>query len=272
MTVSTDLPKSIQGLGKDEGPQDSPSPAQWVDALVQEALQHRAVKHPYLQALAAGSLPDPQLALRDFAQHYYGYSIHFPRYLTALISRLEYPGHRRDLLANLSEESGHYEADELEKLRHIGIEPDWILGIPHPDLFRRFSQALGVDHGIPAADHIEVVCWREMFLAVMLGGTPAEAVGALGLGTETIVAAIYQPFVAAIARLNTLQPRDMVFFPLHTLVDDHHQATLRALAVDFADTPTSRADLAKGMHKALSLRNSFWDWLYQRALDGPKAE
>jgi pyrroloquinoline quinone (PQQ) biosynthesis protein C len=230
------------------------------------------VKHPYLQALAAGSLPDPQFTLRDFAQHYYGYSIHFPRYLTALISRLECPRHRRDLLDNLSEESGHYEAYELEKLRHIGIEPDWILGIPHPDLFRRFRQALGVDQGTPALDHIEVVCWREMFLALLSGGTPAEAVGALGLGTETIVATIYQPFVAAIARLNTLQSRDMVFFPLHTLVDDHHQATLRAIAVDFADTPTSRVDLAKGMHKALALRNSFWDWLYQRALSGPMAE
>jgi pyrroloquinoline quinone (PQQ) biosynthesis protein C len=271
MSVLTDLPKSIQEFGKEEAPQDHLIPAQWVDALVQEALQHRAVNHPYLRALAAGSLPDPQLALRDFAQHYYGYSSHFPRYLTALISRLECSGHRRDLLDNLSEESGHYETEELGKLRRIGIEPDWILGIPHPDLFRRFSQALGVDHSSPASDHIEVVCWREMFLAVLSDGTPAEALGALGLGTETIVSAIYKPFVAAIARLNTLQPRDMVFFPLHTLVDDNHQATLRAIAVDFADTPTSRADLAKGMHKALILRNSFWDWLYQRALDGPKA-
>ena len=85
---------------------------------------HRADKHPDPQALAAASLPAPQLALMDFAQHDCCYSVHFARYLTALTSRHENPAHRRDLLANFTEQYGHYEADELEKLRHSGIEPD----------------------------------------------------------------------------------------------------------------------------------------------------
>ena len=85
---------------------------------------HRADKHPDPQALAAASLPAPQLALMDFAQHDCCYSVHFARYLTALTSRHENPAHRRDRLANFTEQYGHYEADELEKLRHSGIEPD----------------------------------------------------------------------------------------------------------------------------------------------------
>jgi len=246
---------------------DQRSTTQLVDDLTVAALQHRAVRHPYLEALAKGSLPDPRFALEDFARHYYGYSAHFPRYLTALISRLEDPAHRRALLENLTEESGVYEQEELDELAGIGIQPDWIVGIPHPELFQRFRKALGVANTAVQDDHIEVLCWREMFLAILTNGSPAEAVGALGLGTETIVQTLYQPFVKAINGLGTIHARDAVFFPLHTAVDDHHQATLKEVAAAYAQEPQGRADLAKGMVKALSLRDAFWNWLHQRALD-----
>lgn len=249
----------------DFAPVAGQSPSDFVEQLAADALAHRAVRHPYLQALAAGTLPNTEAALADFARHYYGYSSHFPRYLTALISRLENPSHRRALLENLTEESGHYEPDELAELAEHGIASDWIVGVAHPELFRRFRSALGVSDHHPSSEHIEVVCWREMFLSLLTNGSPAEALGALGLGTEGIVQTIYQPFVDAIERLGTLRPEDSVFFPLHTAVDDHHQATLKAIATDFAATPTGREELTKGMHKALALRDSFWDFLHERA-------
>jgi len=56
-----------------------------------------------------------------------------------------------------------------------------------------------------------------------------------------------------------------VFFPLHTAVDDHHQATLHRIATDLAATPEGVRDLAAGMREALELRASFWDWLEARA-------
>ena len=247
----------------------SPSPARlapnYVDSLASQALRHQAVQHPYLEALATGALPDTRWALQDFARHYYAYSAHFPRYLTAVISKLETPAHRLALMENLTEESGQYEQEELDELAAIGIQSEWIVGLPHPELFRRFRRALDVmdDHASPEA--IEMVCWREQFLAILTNGSAAEALGALGLGTETIVQTIYQPFVDAIGRIG-MDPYDSVFFPLHTAVDDHHQATLRDIAIDLAATEQGRFDLAKGMQKALALRCSFWSWLHQRAL------
>lgn len=251
--------------------QDLHEHAEVVDRLAAEALAHRAVNHPYLKALGSGELPDTTAALADFAQHYYGYSAHFPRYLTALISKLERHDHRAALLENLTEESGQYEDEELSELQQCGVQPEWIVGIPHPQLFQRFRQALGVTNTDAADDHIEVVCWREQFLTILTSGSPAEALGALGLGTETIVQTIYQPFVDAIERIGSLSPEDAVFFPLHTAVDDHHQATLKAIATDFAATPQGRADLAKGMNKALALRDAFWGWLHERAKNQPPA-
>jgi pyrroloquinoline quinone (PQQ) biosynthesis protein C len=237
---------------------------EYVAYLGRLAKAHRAVQHPYLTALAEGTLPDPRWALQDFARHYIAYSAHFPRYLTTVISRLESHAQRAALLANLTEESGTYDDAEFEALRDVGVEREWIEGIPHPQLFRRFSAALGVQpEDMPEAD--AAVCWREMFLSVLSHGTPAEAVGALGLGTENIVSTIYGAFVSALSRLDDLAPRDTVFFPLHTAVDDHHQATLEAISADFAASPAGREGLRRGMLKALQLRSAFWDWLLERA-------
>jgi hypothetical protein len=238
----------------------------YVDGLLMEALSHPAVRHPYLLDLGAGRLPDLRFALKDFARHYYGYSAHFPRYLAALISRLEQLGHRYAVLEILAEESGHYQQEELDELARLGLDPAWIVGIPHPELFQRFRHGLGVVPGSRAVDHIEVVCWREQLLALLGGSTAAEALGALGLGSESIVHTIYQPLLQAIAAIG-LPPRDSVFFHLHTGGADHYQATLRPIAIDFAATSKGRLDLAKGMRKALALRSSFWSWLHGRALN-----
>jgi pyrroloquinoline quinone (PQQ) biosynthesis protein C len=228
------------------------------------------VRHPYLQALAEGSLPDTRWALADFARNYYGYSSHFPRYLTTVISRLENPAHRKSLLENLTEESGVYGDEEYAELATFGVKREWIEGIAHPLLFQRFSRAMGVDHS-RHQEKDQVVCWREMFLSVLAEGGPAEALGALGIGTENIVRTIYGPFVKALSRLD-LRPEDTVFFPLHTAVDDHHQATLEAISADFAATEEGRVGLRRGMLKALALRSAFWDWLHDRALNPAQAE
>ena len=242
-------------------------PHKFVDELAQSALSHRAVCHPYLRAMAAGDLPDTRWALADFARHYYGYSAHFPRYLTALISRLESPAHRTALLANLTEESGQYAGKDLELLAEVGIQREWIVGVPHPELFQRFRAAIGVEDEAPSEEHIEVTCWREMFLNLLANGSPAEALGALGVGTENIVRHIYPAFVSALERDGTISARDTVFFPLHAIVDDHHQAALQELAADLSLTREARMDLTRGMHKSLALRASFWSWLHERALE-----
>ena len=235
----------------------------YVEMLTAEACRHRAVRHPYLKALATGALPDTRQALTDFARHYYGYSAHFPRYLTATISRLESAPHRKALLQNLVEESGDYHEEELALLESRGVKREWIVGVPHPELFRRFRESLGLqgDFGI---DGIEVTCWRELFYDTMAHGSAAEAVGALGLGTETVVSLIYAHFVAALERVD-LPPQATVFFPLHVDVDDAHQETLKQIAVDFARTEEGRRGLERGMRKALFLRASFWDFLHERA-------
>lgn len=247
----------------------SDAAVRYVDYLAQTALMHRAVCHPYLAALSECTLPDLRWALADFARHHAGYSAYFPRFLEAVIARLEDIEHRAALFENLTEESGIYGAAELAQLDALGIKRDWIVGVAHPLLFRRFAAAVGADLDLRTAP--EVSDWRTRLLALLTNGSAAEAVGALGLGTENIVRTIYGPFVRALARLE-LPPADTVFFPLHTVIDDHHQATLQRIAADCAGSAPGRAGLRQGMHAALDLRAVFWDWLYRRALDPGAAE
>ena len=235
-----------------------------VDLLIEEALMHRAVCHPYLKAMADNQLPNMHWALCDFAQHYYGYSEAFPRYLTATISRLDNPRHRSLLLENLTEESGQYTDKDLCKLQEFNIEREWIEGIPHPALFDRFRRAMGVI--IQNEEALEVICWRESFLSLLTSGTAEEALGAIGLATESTVKAIYSQLYIAVKNLRAINPRDFVFFPLHVLVDDDHQASLRQVAIEYAMKPEGLTSLRKGMLKALWLRDSFWSWMLQRAL------
>lgn len=224
----------------------------------------------YLQAFAAGEFPDMRFAVTDFARHYRGYSQYFPQFLTTVIARLVNPSHRAALTQNLTEESGSYPEEDLEKLRELGLKEEWFVGVRHPKLFQRFSGAVGIDASDTARVHVEVESWREMLLLVLEQGTVAEAVGALGLGTETVVRPMYEYITKGLDRFGALSPRDTVFFPLHTAVDDEHQATLKAIAADLCLLPDGRKELEKGMVKALVLRDSFWNWLYSRAFGRPK--
>jgi pyrroloquinoline quinone (PQQ) biosynthesis protein C len=190
--------------------------------------------------------------------------------LNAVIHRLDNPEHQGALLQNLSEESGIYPEEDLTALAAAGIEADWIIGVPHPQLFQRFQAALGITKAELEQPEPEVIHWRHQLLMFLSNGSAAEAIGAIGLGTESIVSACYRPILAAIAQLDDVSAQDAVFFSMHTIVDDAHQDTLLDIAIDLAQTPQGWCDLKKGMNKALTLRARFWDWMYHRALTQEK--
>ncbi|MFM6754129.1 MAG: hypothetical protein ACKPJ4_19915, partial [Dolichospermum sp.] len=116
-----------------------------MENLIKEALSHRAINHPYLLALKKGEFQHIDEVLKDFASQYGAYSDWFSRYLTAVISKLENPAHRNHLLKNLAEENGQLDNKNIEAIRKLGIKDEWVQEIPHPQLFKRFQEAMGVD-------------------------------------------------------------------------------------------------------------------------------
>lgn len=245
-----------------------PPADEYVRGLCARVHAHRAVEHPYLEALESGRLPDVRAALRDFAHQYLAHSQNFPRYLTAVLSQLEDPRHRTSLLRNLAEETGSLDPEAVDTLRSLAIDPAWVEHVPHPLLYRRFLNALGMDDAWLAAHPFsdDAVAFSELYLRCFRVDRPAIAIGALGLGTETIVSRVYTPILRAIRRHLMLEPRDHVFFDLHCAVDDDHGETLLQIAVDFAGMgEVERRDLWLGALMALNLRASFFDVMLDRA-------
>lgn len=239
--------------------------------LVAEAEAHAAVDHPWLRAFAAGELPDPAAAVRDFAVTYHGYSQWFTRYLQMVIDRLVDPRHKALLAANMAEEKGELHEDDRQALLEVGIDPRQVEGIPHSRLFRDFCGSLGItaaelEQVQPAADR-----WRRRFLLGLQQGTPAFCCGALGLGTEGVVRPIYRQLLAGIRRATPLARAEYLFFELHCLVDDQHQKDLLGIAADQVQQPDGFEQLRAGMRFALDLRCEFWQQLHERALRMGKA-
>ena len=236
-----------------------------MNSLVEEAISHRAINHPYLIALRDGTFKNMDKILHDFAHQYGFYSAWFPRYLTSVIASLEDPIHRKHLLDNLAEESGFLHEEDMSAIREQGIQDEWVVGIPHPLLFKRFQHAMGVN---PESNPcIEVEIWRESFFILVKHGTTAEAIGAIGLGTESVVKHIYKHIIESLRNHSKLTLEEYVFFPLHTEVDDEHGLILLDIAKQFAEQDNQlKNELRKGMLKALNLRATFWDDMHARAL------
>ncbi len=241
-----------------------------VDRLVEKALAHRAVRHPFLMTLASGGFgARTNDVAREFARSYHGYSSLFPTYLSTVIDHLESAEHSALLGENLAEEKGRLDPAERDTIEALGIEIADVDGVPHPVLFEKYCDAVGVTADVRSAPPEFTVEWRSSFLGMLRSGSAAFGVGALGIATESIVAATYDKVLDGLRRVDGLDRRDMVFFELHCHVDDQHQADLLEIARDLAQEPGGLADLERGMLASLELRATFWDALHAACLNRP---
>jgi hypothetical protein len=133
-------------------------------------------------------------------------------------------------------------------------------------LFKRFQLAIGAE--MNAGPGIEVDIWRDGFLSLIQNSNKSatSAVGAIGLGTESVVKYIYKHIIEAIEKHTDLTLEQYVFFPLHTEVDDEHGLILLDIARQMIEEGNQQSnELRKGMLSALNLRASFWDDMTIRA-------
>ena len=219
-----------------------------------------AVKHPYLKAIREGDFPDVKRAFQDFAFQYGLYSARFVQYMSAVIDSLGDSRHRDILLANLAEEKG--DIHDINLPRDV---LDSIDGQPHTALFRRFQEALGVDANnrrVTPACPGEV--WSQQFLA-LCKTNECVGVGAIGIGTEMVVASIYAEILEGIKAHTGLTAKERVFFDLHSECDEEHAAQMLLITRDMARDARSCRQIEHGVNSAIELRSAFWDAMFERA-------
>ena len=163
-----------------------------------------------------------QLSAEDFRfvfSQYYLYSKNFTRYLSGLMANLEDDRLRAQLAQNLWEEAGERDIEQR-----------------HAEIFRRFLvDGLGLDlvavQFLPATQHF-VHC----FLERTRNGTALQASAFLSLGTEAIVARMYEIFVQGLLKAGIAEEH-LRFFRIHMACDDAHAATLSEIVASLAGRP-----------------------------------
>ena len=234
--------------------------AAFARAVCAEVVHSSAVQHPYLQALREGSFPNVRLALQDFAFQYGLYSAEFARYLSAVIENVSDPGHREILMTNLAEEQGDVHDMDLSPEVLASVD-----GQPHPELYRRFQDALGVPAG---SREVTPACpgrvWSQQFLQ-LCRMNEFVGVGAIGIGTEYIVADIYDQILEGIRAHSDLTASQRVFFDIHSQCDEEHAEQMMVLTEALARDADACEQIEFGIRSAIEYRSSFWDAMLVRA-------
>ena len=140
-----------------------------------------------------------------------------------------------------------------------GCEPEQ----RHAEIFRRFLRdSLAVD----APDRVEYEVFTRHFVDEYLGfctDRPAMAASAfLSLGTEAIVAPMYQVFVTGLVKAG-LRDDELEFFKIHIACDDEHAASLEDLMFSYRGEAGWFEACRGALMRALDLRFAFFEHLVE---------
>jgi pyrroloquinoline quinone (PQQ) biosynthesis protein C/quercetin dioxygenase-like cupin family protein len=212
-------------------------------------LRARRARHPFwsnrlFAALTSGSLTREDL--RYVFSQYSLYSRSFTRYLAALMANCDDDLFRSRISENLWEEGG-------------GCEPEK----RHAELFRNFLRdGMGVDPAAIAFEDYTRHFVRE-YLDYCMRGSAIEASAFLSLGTEGIVAQVYETFVEGLHKAG-LKDDELSFFYTHMACDDAHALTLESLLTSYAEEEGWFETADRAVTRALDLRMSFFENMFER--------
>lgn len=206
------------------------------------ASRHRLWRHPLLQRCREARL---ELAdVRTLAAQMYKFSREFNRILASVLVHCPDEPSRVAIAENLFEELG--EGDPTRT---------------HPELFRRFTRALGIsDEALevtPAAPGTTRLVETYLDLSRRHGWLPA--LGAICFASEGIVSVLYTQLLDGISFAVPLPADALIFFDLHIQVDTGHAARLAALVDAKIASAEELEPVRRAVVDALDARAAFFD-------------
>jgi len=181
----------------------------YLDELDSDIANKHLLKHQFYLAWTRGELSKEALA--DYAQQYYHHVAAFPTYLSAAHAKCDDQAVRKQLLKNLIDEEA---------------------GSPnHPELWKRFVNALGVED-IDVANTTkqpETKNLVETFRSVCRDGSTAEALAAL-YAYESQIPEICESKIDGLKKHYGFgNPKHYEYFTVHVEADREHSAAERKM-------------------------------------------
>ena len=209
-------------------------------------------RHPLWVRIAEGRVP--RVALAPFAVQFFLQVREFPRAVSALHSRCPDAAERIELAESLYEE-------ETGRLSGCNL--------PHPELFIRFGEGVGVSRvamveGAPLVATTALIDWFEHSTRER---PFIEGAAATNLAAEGQVPDAFGGFARALERYYGCTPEQVAFWDVHEHADREHSAIGDHVVVRLATTPALQADVRRAVTRSLELWWQFFDGI-ERAIDG----
>ena len=208
------------------------------DRLDSAIAEYSLLKHPFYQAWSAGTLTNA--TLREYAGQYYQFEKQFPTFISAVHSKTENAGHRKQLLLNLMEEEHG--------------EPN------HPELWLRFADALGADRekSRNSAQFAETANLIETLRSITRDNDTLEGVAAL-YGYESQIPEISRTKIEGLtAHYGITSEEGLAFFRVHESADVVHRQAERDLMSELIQ---SREDEDRAIAAAQKVAIAFYQML-----------
>jgi pyrroloquinoline-quinone synthase len=182
---------------------------QYLDKIDNDIVEKHLLKHPFYLAWARGELSKE--ALTDYAKQYYHHVAAFPTYLSAVHAKCDDQPTRKQILSNLIDEEA---------------------GSPnHPELWKRFASALGVDDVDLAKmeKQSETKDLIDTFRSVCSSGSTTEGLAAL-YAYESQIPAICESKIDGLKKhYGFNDPQGYEYFSVHIEADKEHSAAERQM-------------------------------------------
>lgn len=136
----------------------------------------------------------------------------------------------------------------------------------HPALFRRFLSALGLsgDKLSALSPLKETAAFSATYEQVCRNGHWLEGMGAMGPGTECVVAPIYSQILDGLKQSSDVSDADCVFWTIHVHCDDGHGKNFIDAVRPYMGDADNRAHLRRGALTALEARERWLDGLHRQ--------
>jgi pyrroloquinoline-quinone synthase len=201
-------------------------------------------RHPLWLEVADGKLGRPEL--RRFAAQFFLQVREFPRAVSAMHASCPFPEARRELAESLYEE---------ETGRISGC------GLPHPELFLRFGEALGLRReelleARPLPSTRSLIEWFELSTRQR---SFVEAAAAINLAAEGQVPGAFGPFARSLERHYGLSCEAVAFWDVHEQADADHSDVGDHIVVRFAASDEVQARVRDALERSLEVWWEFFE-------------
>jgi L-fuculose-phosphate aldolase len=192
-----------------------------IDDLVE---QHSILQHPFLKHFQSVKYADMNSATQDFATEHYVYSRNFQVYLKNVLRKIDDEESIKLIGANIKEESGHYDEDDLEFMEKHDIGRESYNGIAHPKLMKRFVKAAKANENFEGGAAGK---FTDLMIDTTANSDVCVGLAILAFAIESTVSRLYSFIWDGLKMSKVLKKSDYVFFPLHILIDDGHADALK---------------------------------------------